>query len=532
MTELAMILFVAAIGHGLSRATGIPVIPLLLALGMLVSFSGLVPHGADGVAPGERALFVLELGLIMLVFASGIELNPQRFRRQRKSVVLVGLVQFTVMGFVGYLGARLFGFERLEAVYLGFAVSASSTLVVLRQLQVSQQSFESHGRMVVGVLLLQDALTIATLVALSHFSGGPAWVAEGFGWMALLAATAWGLQRWGARWVIVRCGGDEESMLLAVLTVLFVFLGAAHYADLPLVAGAFLAGYSLSSFPVSGLVGGLLQSLTDFFRAIFFVTLGSLVVMPGAAYVGSAIGLALLVLVVTPPLVALLAEKCGFTRRTSLESGLLLAQTSEYSLVIGWIGLQMGHLRPEIFAVIALMSVLTMTTTPFLARDRVARRLMTWLPRRRNPAGQAPGESGASPSGHALILGLGSAGMWTLRPLQQADVPVLVVDDDPVVIEELREKGIACIRGDGGDEKLLQRAGAAEARLVVASMRRIADAEKVLSHVRDVPVLVRVFEDSDARRIHELGGIPVSTSEAAAEEFFKWFQKRFPHPDA
>lgn len=527
MTELAILLFLAAIGHGIARATGIPVIPLLLGLGMLLSLAGFAPGGGGGdvTAPGVQSHFVLELGLTVLVFASGIELNPQRFRRQRRSVAWVGLVQFFAMGLLGYGAALLFGFSEIESVYLGFAVSASSTVIVLRQLQISQQSFEAHGRMIVGVLLVQDALTIAVLIALTHFSQGPAWVATGYGWAVLLAVAAWLLQRRGSRWIILRCGGDEEAMLLSVLMILFVFLGAAHFASLPLVCGAFLAGYSLSSFPVNGLVSGLLQSLTDFFRAIFFVTLGSLVTIPDAATVLVAFALALIVIVATPPLVAAVAKKTGFTRRTSIESGLLLAQTSEYSLVLGWAGVQMGHLRPEIFAVISLMAVITMTSTPLLARDQVARRLMSLYPQRRRGAAAAPA---TSLTDHALILGLGSAGMWVLRPLQQAGLPILVIDDDPVVIAELQSKDIPCLRGDGADVNLLARAGANRARLIVASMRRVADAEKVLSHVEGAPVLVRVFEESEAARIRALGGIPVSTSEAAADAFCNWYQKRFP----
>ncbi|HRJ09403.1 MAG TPA: cation:proton antiporter [Prosthecobacter sp.] len=520
MTELALLLLLAAIGHGLSRWTGLPVIPLLIGLGMAFSFSGLAAHpGAEGGVEDDPLFFVLELGLTVLVFASGVELNPQRFRRQRRAVLWVGLLQFTVMGVVGWAGALALGFAGMPAVYLAFAVSASSTIVVLRQLQVSQQSFEPHGRMVVGVLLLQDALTIVTLVALTHLGAGVAPLALGLLYAALMAAAAWLLQWRGARWLIERCRSDEEAMLLVVLSVLFVFLGASGLAGLPLVVGAFLAGYGLSSFPVSGLVGGLLQSLADFFRAIFFVALGALVVVPQPGAVGVAAVLALLVLVITPPLVAAVAEWMGLTSRSAIESGLLLAQTSEYSLVLGLVGLRFGHIDAEVFAIVAMMAVATMTCTPLLARESVARRLMRLHPlrrRRRLPALEC--------REHVLVLGLGSAGMWVLKPLQSAGVPILVVDDDPIVIAELDKKGVPCLRGDGADEHTLERIGARHARLIIASMRRVSDAQKVLAHAKGVPVLARVFEDHEAEAIRRLGGIPVSNSEAAVEQFMKWFQ--------
>ena len=306
-------------------------------------------------------------------------------------------------------------------------------------------------------------------------------------------------------------------MLLTVLSVLFVFLGAAHFVGLPLVGGAFLAGYSLSSFPVSGQVGSLLQSLTDFFRAVFFVALGALVVVPNAGALGAAVLLGLLVLLLTPPLVAWVAESAGLNSRAAIESGLLLAQTSEYSLMLGLLGLRLGHIGPQVFAVIALMAVLTMTCTPLLARDSVARRLMRLHPshRRRLPS--------LDHRDHVLVLGFGSAGMWVLRPLLAAGLPVLVVDDDPAVVAELDRRGIACERGDGGDERTLAWVGARQARFIIASMRRVDDARRVLEHVRGVPVLVRVFEDAEAETVRRLGGIPVSSAEAAAEQFMTWW---------
>lgn len=526
MTEIALLLAVASLAYGLSRWSAIPAIPLLLGLGMALSFSGLVEPSEQftGEDFGDYPLiFVLELGLTVLVFASGIELNPQRFRHQKRSVIRVGLIQFVVMGVIGYVASGWLGFSGMESVYLAFAVSASSTVVVLRQLQITQQSFEPQGRMVVGVLLLQDGLTIATLVALTHFGGGLGWLAEGYGWALLMAAAAWVLQRYLAGWLIAHSAGDEELILLTVLTILFLFLGASHFAELPLVVGAFLAGYSLSSFPVNGLVGGLILSLTDFFRALFFVALGALVVIPGVEEVFSAALLAFLVILVTPPLVAAVAEWTGLTSRTAIESGLLLAQTSEYSLILGLIGMQLGHLSGDIFAVIALMAVATMTLTPFLSGEGVVRLLLRMHPLRRRRR-QPPLEL----ENHVLVLGLGSGGMWVLRPLLSAGVPVLVVDDDPAVIAELDLKGVPCLRGDGADEHVLERAGAEKARLIIASMRRLSDSSKVLRMVPGVPVFVRVFEDGDAGLVRSLGGTPISNAEAAVAEFQKWFEGRFP----
>jgi Trk K+ transport system NAD-binding subunit len=123
------------------------------------------------------------------------------------------------------------------------------------------------------------------------------------------------------------------------------------------------------------------------------------------------------------------------------------------------------------------------------------------------------------------MLGFGAAGMWILKPLRAAGHEVLVVDDDPIVIGQLRKSGVACHRGDASDERVLSQVGAREARLIIASMRRVADAETVLRHVRGVPVITRVFEERDARRIESLGGTAILNPDGAITAFMEWFEK-------
>jgi hypothetical protein len=204
--------------------------------------------------------------------------------------------------------------------------------------------------------------------------------------------------------------------------------------------------------------------------------------------------------------------------RSSIESGLLLAQTSEFSLLLGVSGLVLGHLSAGAFGILALTTVITMTLTPFLGREGVAGSLLPLHPLRRRKREPEP------PTGHVLLLGFGSAGMWTVKPLRAEGEQVMVVDDDVVVCRELARLGITVVRGDGSDPDLLEAVGARDAKLIIASMRRPGDALKVLQHVRGVPVLARVFEDHEAEAIKTAGGIPIINSAAAAETFIEWFQ--------
>lgn len=512
MTGLSILLCIAAIGFGLASRFRVPLIPLLLIPGMLLSSMGL---RAD-----ENFLrMTLELGLTFLVFISGIELSPRRFQRRTALVCAIGFAQFLAAASLGYLMARWIGATPLTALYLACALSASSTLVVLRHLRQQKQTFEPFGRLVTGVLLLQDILMILIIVAFSRLDGGWPSMLRGVGWAGVLFLLAVVVQRWVLPWLVRQRRLDEETQLLCMLAVLFGFVGMAWWCDLPPLAGAFFAGLSLSAFPVNGVARGLLGSFATFFMALFFTALGSLLSIPDAATLFKGILLAGVVLLVTPPVVAAIAEWRGVSSRQAIESGLLLAQTSEFSLVLALSGFVFGHMEREVFDIVALVTVLTMALTPVIATDRMTERLLRIHPLRRRITGQ--GER----RGHIVVLGFGAAGMWVVKPLRESGHEVLVVDDDPIIITELDKARIACLRGDGSDEKVLDLAGARNAKLVIASMRRVASARKVLKHLRGVPVIVRLFESSDAEEIRKLGGIPILNSEAAADSFMEWFAK-------
>lgn len=508
MTALTVLLAAAALGYAVSRWTGLPALPVLLLSG--VAATALVPLESRYL---EDALV---LGLTVLVFTAGIELNPGRVRQWKRVATAVGLVQFSLLGAVGVGAGVLLGVDLEAALYLGLALSASSTLVVVRILQQRQQLFEPVGRLVTGVLLLQDLLVILLIPVVTRVSEG--WFAVGVGLAGTLALTAaaWIMVRWGADFLIRRLAFDEESLLLLVMALLFLFLGASWALDLPLVTGAFLAGVSLSAFPVNLLVRGQLSSLSDFFHALFFTALGAFLPLPTSLeWVRGAI-LAAAVLVLTPPMVAWIAERGGFSARPALGAGLLLAQTSEFSLVVALLGVSAGQLPGDLLTVIALVTVFTMVLTPFLATDRVALTLMRVHPSRQRKPESPPR------TGHVLLLGCGRGGMTLLEELILGPHPVVVVDDDPALVDRLAEAEVEVIRGDVSDPAILAAAGAEGARVVISTIRRVKDNAPLLQLSRTGPTLIRVFDDAEAERVSAQGGTPILYSEAAAEEVLAW----------
>jgi CPA2 family monovalent cation:H+ antiporter-2 len=509
MHDVALLLSAAAVAVLLARLLSMPLIPLLLLSGVgLALVAG---------PPAEFLESALILGVSFLLFVAGLELDPRRIRAQRTAAVRVGLAQFFVLAALGFFVARDLGFGELEAGYVALALPASSTLVGVRLLQRRRQMFEPFGRLTLGVLLLQDVLVLLSIPLVTEIAAGWSQVLLKTGGVLLLGFLSLLTRRWGGR-LMLKVADESEVILLGALAILFVFIGAAGLLGLPIVVGAFLAGVALSRFPVNGIVRAEVAPIGDFFAAIFFTALGALVRLPSATEMWQAFWLAATVLVVTPPLVILIAERSGFTSKPAAEAGLLLSQTSEISLVVILYGMIEGQISQSLYVVVAMVTLSTMLLTPLIATDDIAARLARLRIRRpSHEHGERP------PSDHVLLLGAGSTGMPLLEDLVLSGCDVAVIDDDPAIIRRLEEAGVHAVRGEATDPLVLRRAGAHQARVVSSTIRRPRDNATLLELAGDVPVLVRVFEEEDAEWVRGMGGEPVLYSVATADGLMEWF---------
>ena len=522
MTALAILLLAAAIAFGLSKFLRLPAIPLLMLSG--AGLSELAQHQAVEV-PQEMISQMIQIGLAVLVFTAGVELSPRRMRGRTRAITILAVSQFVTLGVCGVLTAIFLGYGWTTALYLGCALSASSTLVVVRHLQQRRQMFEPYGRLVLGVLLLQDIFIVLIMVALLKSPEGWLVVCNSVANAIALGILAAAFHHWVVPFVVKRLKLDDEELLLGALAVLFAFSTMAYLLHLPFLVGAFFAGFAISAFPMNGLVRGMLGSLSGFFLALFFISAGAFLTMPGLTMLGHSLIFIVVLISVTVLLVAIVAEVVGYSSRAAVETGLLLSQTSEFSLLLALTGVASGQITEELFSMIALITVSTMTLTPFLSRESVALRLVKWHPRYRS------GESACEVmSGHAVLLGYGRAGPRTMHALKERGIEMVVVDEDAGVIRQLIAQGIPCVQGDGSDEQTLARAHCREAKVVFCSMRRTRDAQVALEYLRDSPVevIVRVFETFEEETVRAAGGHPVQTAYAAAAQFLEWTDVNLP----
>jgi CPA2 family monovalent cation:H+ antiporter-2 len=409
MHHFTILLTAAAIAFGLSRLLRLPPIPLLMLSGIaLRAGSEYLNVEAPEILLGE----MIEIGLAVLVFTSGVDLSPKRMRDNARGVLIVAVVQFIVLGIAGIVTALLLDYNFTNSLYLGFALSASSTLIVVQQLQKRQKMFVPFGRLVLGVLLIQDLFIILLMVALLKLPDGIWATIGGITGTVALGLVAWLIHKRFIPWATTNLKLDEEELMLGALSMLFAFSGVAYLMGLPFLVGSFFAGFTLSAFPMNGLVRGMLSSLSGFFLAIFFISIGTMMVLPDIQLIQHSLIFIIVLVLVTIVLVTTVAELVGYSTRASIETALLLSQTSEFSLMLAYSGMASGLIPVRLFSMIVLITVSTMTLTPFIARRNVSRLLMKLHPRYRR------GEVNCSDyTDHAVMLGFGRAGAATLQLL-------------------------------------------------------------------------------------------------------------------
>lgn len=511
MSTVAWLLFAGAVALGVATRLRIAVGPLAILAGALIDALG-APTDTHLVEEG------LMLSATFLVFAVGAEVDRRHVERYLPASAAIAFVELALIAAVVVPTASWAGFSLQTGAVLTLALGASSTLLVVEVLRRRERFFEPVGRLSLGVVLVEDLLIVVAL-ALMIGAAQPHGLLGALGGLVVLGLLVTVTRRWLGRLVLVRLRLDEEERLLFVLALLFVFIGIARTAGLPLVTGAFFAGAALSGFPAGAVVRAYLASFSDFFSVVFYVSLGVLVAVPAATALGPALAMAALVMLLRPIAALPLVRRAGLTYRGATEAVTLVGQAGELALIVVLVAGQAGLIDEATIGAVMIVVIVTMTLAPTLSGDRLTLALTHLVPFR------AAAPLGAPPTDHVLVIGLGEGGRAMLASMPEDDRrDVVVVDDDPAVLLGLAEQGIRGVRGDGADPDVLAAAGAARARVVVSTMRRMGDNARLLARLPDTPVFVRVAWVEEADEVRRLGGRPVVEADLAEAAFLRWYE--------
>lgn len=370
VADLAVVLGVAALTGILAGGLRQPTVLGYLAAGLIVGPYVPVPVFADP----ERVASLAEFGVVLVMFAIGLEFRVGKLVKVLPTSGLTGLVQISFLAWAGFTLGGLLGWSTVEAVFLGGCLCISSTMLVSKVF--AQQPVEADVRdHVLGVLVIQDVAAIALIAAMTGVAaGGGLQPAELAVTLLRLAGVLLGLLVGGVLLVpplMRRVVGLGSAEILAVTAVGLCFGMAllAEHLGYSVALGAFIAGIVVAESGEGHTVEHLLAPLRDVFAALFFVSIG-MGVDPTEAWANIGTSLVVAAVVVAAQLfsVAGAGVLSGLGQRRSVIAGLALGQIGEFAFIIAAIGVGAGVVRASLQPVVVTVAVLTAFTTPFLLK--------------------------------------------------------------------------------------------------------------------------------------------------------------------
>jgi len=382
LKALTIVLGVAALVTVVFQRLRQPAVLGYLLAGLIIGPHLPVPLVADR----EIVQTLSDFGVILLMFSLGLDFSLRTLLRVGPTAGVAAVVETSLMMWLGFTVARLLGWTTVEALFTGAVVAISSTTIIAKAFD--EQGVAGPRRdLVVGILVAEDLIAVLLMALLTAVASG-----AGLSPGALAATTARlgaflaGLVILGmlvvprAMRAVVRLGRSETTLISAVAVCFAVSL-VAQALGYSVALGAFLAGTLVAESGEAPTVERLVAPVRDMFAAVFFVSVGMLI-DPGlvARHWGAVAILAALVLIGKTAGVSLGAFLTGNGVRTSVQSGMSLAQIGEFSFIIAGLGLAVGATRDFLYPVAVSVSALTALTTPWLIRGSAA--TANWVDRR------------------------------------------------------------------------------------------------------------------------------------------------------
>jgi len=463
-------------------------VALLLRQPLVVAFlvAGIVggPAALGLVAHGEELQVFAELGIAILLFLVGLKLDVGIIRQMGVVALLAGLVQVAFTTGAGLILAKLQGWSWATSAYVALALSFSSTIIIVKLLSDRREIDSLHGRLAVGILIIQDVVVILALILLPALDtgeggeGGLGQIAGQVGLMLVKAFLASGVLAAATKWVIPRLvhqfARSTELLLLASIAWAAGLAASADALGFSKEVGAFVAGLCLASTPFREAIGNRLVPLRDFLLVFFFIELGAGLELDRLVGVLlPALALSLFVLVGKPLVVMAILGALGYHKRTSFYSGITLGQISEFSLILGALGVSLGHLPEEALALLTVVALVTIACSTYGIVN------LSWLYTRlapalgvleRNNPTREFAETDSTPIRvDVVLIGLGRYGGRIGRQLSARGLSVYAVDFDPGEIRSWRQEGRHGRYGDATDPELCSTLPLQQACLVVCS---------------------------------------------------------------
>lgn len=543
--QFAIIIIFTTIVGIIGRQFKLPLILAYLLTGILLSFM----HIGEG--PIHNFLEIIStLGVAFLLFLIGIELKISEIRTVGISSVIIGIGQIVIMSPIFYVVAGALGFSPIESVILAITLTFSSTIIVVKLLSMLGDTNSLYGRISLSVLLVQDLVAILAKVILVIFIADATIPSSAMGMLAVSTFIKFGVLI-GIAYLFVFAGKyifgylakishqqeSTELFLLGTISWVLAFTFVAEQFGLSLEIGAFLAGISLSGTGFSYEIVAKIRPLRDFFITLFFILLGSQVSFEAISHNLLEIGVfSLLVIIGTPLSIQIIMRLLGYGQRTNILTGLALGQVGEFSMIVAAGAYASGLVGEDIISLITIVAVISITISSFLVMhgEGVYARLkrpLGFLTRPRRHRERRREVLQREWKGHVILIGVGRIGEYIRKVVEEHDIPLLIIDYDPFLVNRLsertnslwqsimrkkkdikgaqKEQKTLVIYGDIGDTNLFDEVYLDKAKLVISTIGHFEDNVVLVDEVHrrsaSLPIWVLADSAEEVKTLEEMG---------------------------
>jgi K+:H+ antiporter len=512
-------------------AVAIPVVIIAQRLrvptvvGFLLTGIAIGPNALGLVDQPDSVSSLAEVGVVLLLFAIGLELSLSRIVRMGQWVIRGGGVQvLATIAAVAGVALALHTPVRL-ALFFGALFALSSTAIVLKIYNDRAELDTPHGRIVVAILLFQDLCVVPLMLLAPLLAGTAASVGASIRTILLSVVVVAALVLGGRLAVprALRRIAELRNREIFTLSVVFIGLGAAYVTSafgMSLALGAFLAGLIISESDYG------LQALSDVlpfrdtFSGIFFISVGMLLdVRYVAAHLAAVASVAVGVMVLKALIVVGVVRLLKRSFRVGILAGLGLAQVGEFSFVLAGSGIALGLLDASQYQLFLGASVLSMIAAPFVISG--AERLAEWTTKATGgpnvviPTTEMPAVRALTD--HVIIVGYGLNGRNLALALQSAGIPYVVLEQNGQLVRRARLERAPIFFGDGTRAEVLEKVGIEHARVLVFAIAAPADERRGVAVARQlsstVRIVVRTRYVSEIEELRRLGADEVIPEE-------------------
>lgn len=458
------------------------------------------------------------LGIALLLFMVGMELNPTIIRDLGKTSIIAWFFQVLVTWVLGYFIATFMGFDTMTSTFLSIGFAFSSTIVVLKLLGDKEEMESTYGRLSIGILIVQDIIVMLLILWMATYKN----IEQTQSTVIIISlivkviALAWGLYL-ATKYIIPKLtkkiAESQEYLFLFSIGRCFI-LGALFYRlGFGIEIGTLVAGITLANSSYRFEITSRIKPLRDFFIVIFFVLLGSHVSFweTTVSFLKPLLIFSGFVLIVKPIVTMIVLWLLGHTRKNNFLSWISLGQISEFSFLMITMGISSWYIKdPTILSMVTLLWLISIAGSSYFMiygekLYHFFKPLLTLLPW----VWKKEYKKINKKNYEIVLFGYGRFGSNIYNMLYKSHKHIMVVDENPWIIWLLQKKKTPCIYGDISDIDFLHELNIKETKMIISTVKKFDENMVLLKTIKQMhPSIIIILVSNhiqEAIKLYEQG---------------------------